>query len=89
MDQISKIDKNFEVKTNFHLPNVRYYSALESPFSLHGVFNKDGSFRRMPEEVAKSASDSVHRLHTHTAGGRLRFRLCGLLFAQTRLKALI
>ncbi len=74
MDQISKIDKNFEVKTKLDFENVRFYSALDEPFSLHGVFYKDGRFRRMPEEVAASVSDSVLRLHTHTAGGRLRFR---------------
>ena len=27
----------------------------------------------MPEQVAKSVSDGVHILHTHTSGGRLRF----------------
>lgn len=74
MDEISKIDKNFEVKTKLELENVRFYSALEAPFSLHGVFYKDGLFRRMPEEVAKKVSDGVFRLHSHTAGGRLRFR---------------
>ena len=74
MDQISKIDKNFEVKTKLELENVRFYSALDKPFSLHGVFYADGLFRRMPEIDAKNVSDSVLRLHTHTAGGRLRFR---------------
>ena len=74
MDQISKIDKNFEVKTKLELENVRFYSALQEPFSVHGVFYKDGLFRRMPEEIAKTVSDGVFRLHTHTAGGRLRFR---------------
>lgn len=74
MDQISKIDKNFEIKTDLDLPNVRFYSALDKPFALHGVFFKDGLFRRLPEEVAKNVSESVLRLHTHTAGGRIRFR---------------
>lgn len=74
MDQISKIDKNFAVETKLDLENVRFYSALDKPFSLHGVFYQDGRFRRMPSDVAASVSPSVLRLHTHTAGGRLRFR---------------
>lgn len=74
MEQISKIDKNFEVKTNLELEDVRFYSALENPFSLHGVFYQDGRFRRMPSKVAESVSTSVFRLHTHTAGGRIRFK---------------
>lgn len=74
MDQITKIDPNFSVKTELELDNVCFYSALDKPFSLHGVFYQDGRFRRIPEAVAKNVSPSVLRLHTHTAGGRIRFR---------------
>lgn len=74
MDQISKIDRNFEIKTSLELNDVHFFSALEEPFSLHGVFYEDGRFRRIPEKVAGEVSSSVLRLHTHTAGGRIRFK---------------
>lgn len=74
MDEFSKIDKNFDVKTKLDLEDVHFYSALEEPFSLHGVFYRDGRFRRMPAKVAESVSASVFKLHTHTAGGRIRFK---------------
>ena len=74
MDQISKIDKNFEIKSELDLPNLRYYSALEKPFGLYGVFYEDGRFRRLPADFAKSINENIVRLHTHTAGGRIRFR---------------
>lgn len=74
MDQITKIDPNFKVETKLELDNVHFYSALDEPFSLHGVFYQDGRFRRMPKNVAETVSASVSRLHTHTAGGRIRFK---------------
>lgn len=42
--------------------------------SVHGVFLSDGKYRRLPEQVARDTNDGVYRLHTHTAGGRIRFR---------------
>lgn len=74
MEQISKIDPNFKIDTKLELENVRFYSALNEPFSLHGVFYQDGRFRRIPEKVAESVSPAVLKLHTHTAGGRIRFK---------------
>lgn len=73
MSGIEKVDKNFGLKTNTGKSDIRYYSIDESPFSLHGVFKENGRYRRIPEAVARSVSDGVYFLHSHTAGGRVRF----------------
>ena len=70
---ISKIDKNFEIKTRISKENIRFYNVENEPFSLYGVFKENGKFRRMPEDVAKKVSEGVYGLHIHTAGGRVRF----------------
>ena len=69
---ISEIDKNFEVKSE-NYKDTRYFDTLDEPFSLYGVFYENGAYRRLPESVAKEVSVGVHALHTHTAGGRIRF----------------
>ena len=74
MKKVDQIDRNFAVKTQIEKSDIRFYSALDTPFCIHGVFYEDGQFRRMPEKVARSVSEGVYTLHTHTAGGRLRFR---------------
>ena len=71
---IAEIDKNFAVQTEITKTDIRYYDVLEEPFRIYGVYYHEGKFRRLPEEVAKTVSDGVLRLHSHTAGGRVRFR---------------
>lgn len=71
---ISEIDKNFAVVTEINKPDVCFRNVLEEPFRIYGVYYKDGKFRRMPEEIAQTVSPGVLRLHSHTAGGRVRFR---------------
>ena len=73
MSDISKIDRNFHVETSLDLPDVKFYDIQEEPFRVYGVFYENGRYRRMPEDVAKSVSNSVCRLHVHTAGGRVKF----------------
>ncbi|MBE6676737.1 MAG: hypothetical protein E7594_07855 [Ruminococcaceae bacterium] len=74
MKEIGQIDRNFEVKTNIGKSDLHFHSALCEPFKIYGVFYENGKFRRIPEQVAKSVSEGVYVLHTHTAGGRVRFR---------------
>lgn len=74
MSDISLIDSNFQVKTNLDVEDIRFYNVLNAPFHVHGVFYENGKFRRLPEKVAKTISDGVFALHTHTAGGRVRFK---------------
>lgn len=70
---IAKIDKNFDIESNIKRDGLVFKSVLADSFALHGVFYKDGRFRRIPEEVARATSEGVTHLHVHTAGGRIRF----------------
>ena len=73
MSNISQIDRNFAVQTSLNIEDIRFYNIQDAPFSIHGVFYENGAYRRMPEQVAQSVSEKVYQLHTHTAGGRVRF----------------
>lgn len=73
MADISKVDKNFEVKTNIEKDDIKFYNIDEKPFKIYGIFKENGKFRRMPENIAKKVSEGVYILHTNTAGGRVRF----------------
>ncbi len=70
---IAKIDKNLAVENAVQRPGLRYYPAETAPFRTYGVYKEGGMYRRMPAEDALLVSEKLHRLHTHTAGGRLRF----------------
>ncbi len=72
--QIQDIDRNFKVETKIEKDDIRFFNVREEPFAVYGVFHEDGKFRRMPEAVARTVSEGVTALHTHTAGGRIRFR---------------
>lgn len=73
MKDISKVDKNFIVKTKIDKEDIKFYNAEEKPFELYGVVREGEKLRRMPEKVAKVVSEGVYSLHAHTAGGRVRF----------------
>ncbi len=70
---INKIDKNFAVETKIDREGLRFYSAEDAPFSLHGVKREGDRFRRLPEAVAGTVNSGVLSLHANTAGGRVRF----------------
>ncbi len=70
---ISKVDKNFEVKTNIQKEDIKFYNAEEKPFKVYGIFKEDGMYRRLPQKVAESVREGVNSLHTNTAGGRVKF----------------
>ena len=74
MSDFSKIDSNFKVQTELNVSDIKFYNVLNAPFQIHGVFYDDGKFRRLPEAVAKTVSEKVHLLHSHTSGGRVRFK---------------
>lgn len=73
MKNIAEIDKNLAVETKIEREGLRFYDVRQEPFRIYGVFWENGMFRRMPEEVAKNVSEGVYGLHTHCAGGRVRF----------------
>ncbi len=77
MKTIAEIDKNFALKEYAVPENSAVYNVLEEPFSLHGLIPpqcSDDVFRRMPKDRAEAVSEAVTALHTHCAGGRVRFR---------------
>ncbi len=73
ISDISKIDKNFEVKTNIGKEDIKFYDAESEPFKIYGLIKENGKFRRLPESVAKSISGMVCVLSTNTSGGRVKF----------------
>lgn len=74
MNNIDKIDTNFKVETKLGKEGIRFYNVLHGAFKIHGVFMEGGKFRRMPEVIASTVSEGVQRLHSNTAGGRVRFK---------------
>lgn len=73
MSNISRIDKNFAIKTNIEKDDIRFYNVDDNPFKIYGIFREGGKYRRMPENVAKNVSEGVYILHSNTAGGRVKF----------------
>ena len=74
MRNIAEIDPNFKIETKIVQEDLRFYDPRQAPFQIYGVFFADGKFRRLPESVAEATSTGVLRLHTNTAGGRIRFQ---------------
>ncbi len=74
MKSLAEIDSNFKVETNISFPDLKFFDPFTPPFVTYGVFRENGSFRRLPEDVAKSVSEGVGTLHKASAGGRIRFK---------------
>lgn len=56
-----------------------FYNVTSAPFTIHGLLpvTPENGFRRLPEEVFECMTAPLmkeQRLHTNTAGGRVRFR---------------
>lgn len=74
MRNISDVDSNLKVVKDFPRDGLVYRDVLDAPFSVHGVTHDGERFVRLPADVARSVSEGVYALHSHTAGGRIRFR---------------
>ncbi|MBO5415073.1 MAG: hypothetical protein J6A83_00400 [Clostridia bacterium] len=74
MKNVADIDKNFKIENRVVKEDTVFYSIESAPFRIYGVYLDDGKYRRLPADVARSVSDGVFNLHTHTAGGRVRFK---------------
>lgn len=70
--KIEELDSNF-ARERYDEPDLIFYSALEAPFKIYGVFHDGTCYRRMPEDVAESVSVNVGVLSRNTSGGRVRF----------------
>lgn len=73
-NDISRIDKNFNLKSVENKDGMKFFNVLGEPFRIYGVFIDDGDFCRVPKSVAKTVSDEVYALNMHTAGGRIKFK---------------
>ena len=73
MTDFSNIDPNFRVEPAPDADGLVYRDARDPAFSLLGVTFESGCYRRLPAAVARSVSEEVELLHTHTAGGCLAF----------------
>ena len=74
MNCISDFDQNFKNPNAFREDMV-LFNVKEEPFSLHGFCHTDdGSFRRIPYEIASRISKGMVFCHSKTSGGRVRFR---------------
>ena len=74
--KISEIDKNLKVETSIERDDIVWFSPKEAPFTLHNFseLEKDMSYHRMPDDVAKTINPGVAALNFHSAGGRVRFK---------------
>ncbi len=72
MADVTTFDKNLRVE-GVARDGLRFYSAEQAPFSVHGVFRDGDRFRRMPKAVSETVSEAVDFLNGNTAGGRVRF----------------
>ncbi len=72
---ISRIDENLAVAGAIDAPDCVFHDVRKAPFEIYGLYKptEGSSFRRIPKEVAEATSEGVFRLHTNTAGGRVRF----------------
>lgn len=73
MESYINIDKNMIVNSTIGDVDVTWYDVRKAPFSLHGFFDSDPFFYRVPFEVADASSVGVSKLHRESAGGRVRF----------------
>lgn len=56
--------------------NLWFYNVKEAPFTIYGLLpcDKGVPFRKIPSEIAQNINESIWKLHTLTAWGRVRFR---------------
>lgn len=77
MSNITEIDKNFVVNIGVDVSDMDLYSALDEPFSVHGLIlptEDEKVYRRLPAAIAEKVSDPVTKLSKDSAGGRVRFK---------------
>ena len=71
---IGEIDENLKVSGEICEPDLQWYDCRQAPFQLYGLYRpQEGTFKRLPDQVAAETSEGVAALYQNTAGGRLRF----------------
>ena len=67
-----EIYEKLKIDTAIDRPGIKFYNIDSEPFKIHGVFREEGLYRRLPKALAEEVSTGVAKLHSHTAGGRIR-----------------
>ena len=73
---IERIDRNMAVAEKVNAPDVQLFDVREAPFRIYGLYDAQNQpcFKRLPDAVAAATeNNSVQKLYTCTAGGRVRF----------------
>lgn len=71
---LQAMKEKFEKISELEKSDVVFHAVHDGPFRVYGLFYRDGKYRRLPEEVAKTGHETVLEHHACTAGGRLRFK---------------
>ena len=73
--RIEDVDKNFAFPSFKDYP-ITWYDPKEKPFKTYGIFysEEEGTYRRIPKEIADNVSEGVSWLSKHTSGGRIKFK---------------
>ena len=70
--EIAKIDPNFVLPGAVQREDIVWLNAASEPFVIYGA-TQTNPYARLPMDVAKTVSEGVQVLSTHTAGIRARF----------------
>ena len=72
---ITPPDPNLYVADTVEKDGARFFDVRHAPFDVYGFYNyrEESRFKRMPDAVAESVSEGVHKLYKNTSGGRVRF----------------
>ena len=73
---IERIDRNMAVAEKVNAPDVQLFDVREAPFRIYGLYDAQHQpcFKRLPDAVAEATgNNSIKKLYTCTAGGRVRF----------------
>ena len=70
--EVAKIDPNFTLPGAVQLEDVEWLDAASEPFVIYGAI-RTNPYARLPMDVARTVSEGVQVLSTHTAGIRARF----------------
>ena len=73
--ELSDIDGNFKIESVGE-KKVEWHSLSDDKFRLTGVFFDEETkmYRRFPKQIGDKISDSIVKVASHTAGGRLSFK---------------
>ena len=69
MGQVSVYKKQVILKEN-----TVFYNIKNQYFTISGLMEENGFYRRIPEKVAETVNSGVLEMHSHVSGGRVRFK---------------